>query len=485
MAQAALIPYIRQSKAKEKTISLDDQRRIIETWARNAGVALGPEVVEQGVSGSKPWRERELGGVIAACEEGRAGGVVVAFQDRLSRENGLATAEVWEALDKAGARLVAAGEGLDTATRSDDTEMLFSIKAAVARHQWKRYRANWSNAVDAAIARGVYVGQTPVGYDKDSDSKLLVKNVDEAAVREVFLGRVTGRSWNQLASGLEAAGVLTATGLEKWHINSVRSLVENPIYKGELTNGHTHYFPEYAIVTPSEWDAAQPTKDSPGARRDHGKWAVLGGLVFCEGCGHRMSPTRDARGFSYYRCQLRHCTAKARAVAGELDAFVIPAALDELARRVSERGIGQDASTEKLAGLEIAIEEAEGKRRGAAALGLNPDNAADAAVIAGLVQAVEDAKARLIEEARKTKREITVEEARAILENGTVEEKRTALGHIILEVRVARVGTRLRDEYRPADDAPVVFTAADLGEVDKSHYEASSALADRTEVTWR
>jgi DNA invertase Pin-like site-specific DNA recombinase len=474
MAQAALIPYIRQSKAKEKTISLDDQRRIIETWARGAGVALAPEVVEQGVSGSKPWRERELGGVIAACESGEAGGVIVAFQDRLSRENGLATAEVWEALDKAGARLVSAGEGLDTAT--GDQELLFTIKAAIAREAWKRFRTNWKNAVDSAVSRGVYVGQTPVGYTKDADSKLLAKNADEEAVREVFLGRVVGRSWNQLAAGLEAAGVLTATGLDRWHINSVRSLVENPIYKGELTNGHTHYFPEYAIVTPSEWDAAQPTKDSPGARRDHGKWAVLGGLVFCEGCGHRMSPTRDARGFSYYRCQYRACGAKARAVAGELDAFVIPAALDELARRVSERGIGQDADTEKLAGLEIAIEEAEGRRRGAAALGLNPDNAADAAVIAGLVQAVEDAKARLIEESRKTKREITVEQAREILESGSVEEKRTALGRIVLEVRVARVGTRLRN----ADpDAP---WTADVPPADA--YEPSTALADRTSTVW-
>jgi hypothetical protein len=56
-------------------------------------------VVEQGVSGSKPWRTRTLGKAIEACELGKAGGIVVAWQDRLSRENGLATAEVWEALD--------------------------------------------------------------------------------------------------------------------------------------------------------------------------------------------------------------------------------------------------------------------------------------------------------------------------------------------------------------------------------------------------
>ena len=149
MTDQALIPYIRQSRKKEKTISLDEQRHIIERWAKGAGIALTEAVVEQGVSGSKPWRERALGDVIARIEAGEAGGIVVAFQDRLSRENGLGTAEVWEALDKARARLVAAAEGLDTAT--GDHELLFSIKAAIAREQWKRFRANWANARRNAV----------------------------------------------------------------------------------------------------------------------------------------------------------------------------------------------------------------------------------------------------------------------------------------------------------------------------------------------
>ena len=136
-----LIPYLRQSRRKERTISIEEQRREIQHWAAANEVRLAPEVVEQGVSGSKNWRERALGEAVDACARGDAAGVIVAWQDRLSRENGLATAEVWEALDRAGARLVCAAEGLDTA--SGDQEMLFTIKAAIARDQWKRYRANW------------------------------------------------------------------------------------------------------------------------------------------------------------------------------------------------------------------------------------------------------------------------------------------------------------------------------------------------------
>jgi hypothetical protein len=45
------------------------------------------------------------------------------------------------ALETAGGRLICVGDGLDTAT--GDHEMLFTIKAAIARDQWKRHRANW------------------------------------------------------------------------------------------------------------------------------------------------------------------------------------------------------------------------------------------------------------------------------------------------------------------------------------------------------
>jgi hypothetical protein len=44
------------------------------------------------------FRQALLGDAVTACERGEAEGIVVAWQDRLSRESGVATAEVYEAL---------------------------------------------------------------------------------------------------------------------------------------------------------------------------------------------------------------------------------------------------------------------------------------------------------------------------------------------------------------------------------------------------
>jgi hypothetical protein len=77
-----LIPYMRQSRRKERTISIEEQRREIVRWAAENKVPLADEVVDQGVSGSNQWRERALGQAVDACGRGEAAGVIVAWQVR-------------------------------------------------------------------------------------------------------------------------------------------------------------------------------------------------------------------------------------------------------------------------------------------------------------------------------------------------------------------------------------------------------------------
>jgi site-specific DNA recombinase len=503
MTDKPLIPYIRQSRSKERTISLDEQRHTIERWAKGAGVLLTEAVVEQGVSGSKPWRERALGAVIAQIEAGEAGGICVAFQDRLSRENGLATSEVWEALDKAGARLVAAGEGLDTAT--GDQELLFTIKAAIARDQWKRYKANWKAASDQAVVRGKYQGVTPVGFNRNGDGTLR-QNADAPAVRQVFIQRASGRSWNHLASDFEAAGVepvsyrharenieearkkedakkierfeATLAAGPRWHINSVRSLIGNPIYKGSLQNGIEHHFPKYAIVTPSEWQRAQPDREDPGARRDHGKWAVLGGMVFCAGCGGRMTPnrtTRNGKTYSYYKCPNRTCSEKAYAPAEELEALVVESALATFEQIVASGAVrmGHDTDVEKQTALEQEIDDAKARRR-AAALALDPNDAEDVAVLESLTEAVEVAKAALTDEVGSARTTVTPEQWRDSWDAWSIEERREALAHILDRVVVSKTGSRW-----------VEGTTTDEMLTGTGKVEPSKALGDRVQVEYR
>jgi site-specific DNA recombinase len=271
-----LVPYMRQSRAKERTISIAEQRRDIERWAAANGVPLAPEVIEQNVSGSKPWRDRALGQAVDASERGEAAGIVVAWQDRLSRENGRATAEVWEALEAAGARLVCAAEGLDTA--SGDHEMLFSIKAAIAREQWKRHRANWERARRSAIERGVFTGRAPIGYRSRRGQPLNIVPREAAKVRVAFELRAQGASFSLIA------------GRFRWSHSTTRQLLANEAYLGVARHGP--YRNEHAhepIVSRELFDAVQAARTAqpipPGNTTRH---LILLGLARCAGCGKTL-----------------------------------------------------------------------------------------------------------------------------------------------------------------------------------------------------
>jgi DNA invertase Pin-like site-specific DNA recombinase len=359
MAERLLIPYLRQSRKKEVTISLDDQRAAIRAWAEREGVELAAEIVEWGVSGSKPWRERELGGAVEACERGQAAGIVVAWQDRLSRENGLATAEVWQALEKAGVRFVAVGDGIDTAT--GDHELLFSIKAAIARDQWKRYRANWINARRNAIERGIHPSTyVAVGYRRNQlEPRLqgaarasmtreqrwadpvvgqLVPGEQAEQVRALFTLRAAGGSWSECARLMESRGVPNRKGELFWLLSAVQAIIRNPVYRGEASlrskgkQGGDFVNPEAhePIVDAILWRKAQPKQGKP---RRSSEGALLAGILRCASCRRKLSPSGH-----YYRCRPRMvtgpaCPAPASAPRVELEALVTRGFFDWLAYR--------------------------------------------------------------------------------------------------------------------------------------------------------
>lgn len=335
-----LIPYLRQSRAKERTISIDEQRRDVRRWAEAAGAELAPEVVEKNVSGSKSWRERALGEAVDACERGEAAGIIVAFQDRLSRENGAATAEVWEALDRAGARFVSAGEGIDTAT--GDQEMLFTIRAAIARDQWKRYRANWERARRSTIERGIPASRAPFGYRKARGKRLEVDPRAAGKVLEAF--------------ELRAAGVpMTEVGRRfGWSHSTARQILANDVYLGVLRHGEFVNEAAHDPIVPRDlFDAVQATRTTqpvpPGeTTRDR----LLTGLARCGGCGRTLKvvrrPRSDGTYVASYYCKNAAsdpCPSRAYVHADDLDCHVaewFAGALVSVPRMIDVVAAGRD-----------------------------------------------------------------------------------------------------------------------------------------------
>lgn len=347
-----LVPYIRQSRSKEVTISLDEQRRAIEAWAAVNGRDLAEPIVEQGVSGNKHWSKRELGQAIHLCQEGRASGIIVYDQSRLTREGYLGTAEVWTAIYDAGCRIVESTGGEIDRTK-------YVIMAEMNRLAWEQYERRGKDARRNAIERGVHIGPRPLGYrkvkDKHGKSQPLEINPDEAPiVQAAFEARAGGGSWT------DAAAILTEGTGKPWSLKATSKLLANRTYLGEVRSGkltpNSHAHP--ALISPRLFKRVQDSRESRERHKTR-ELGLLSGVIFCAACGHRLSQDCTKRSdlrTDFYRCGNQGaCKARATVTHKVAEPYVERLALEHL-------GAVQYSTTEQgpsTAELEAALEAAE------------------------------------------------------------------------------------------------------------------------------
>lgn len=346
----ALHGYIRVSKTNgrsgDRYISPHEQERSIRMAAARLRVELvEPMVVDEDVSGSLPAEKRRLGDVLDAIENGESEGIIVSNVDRLTRGSKLVEARIFDRLDKARGRFVAADENIDSdAPGSEDS---LDMLALMARSQWRRYKRNWAKATRNAVERGLTCrAHVPFGYVRDPETRRLVVVPEEAdALRHAYAMRAQGANWSEVAEYLNSTGLEPRVGWAKdreqpakrrFIGRSVARMLGNDIYTGvahvgELVNPDAHE----PIVTRAEWQAAQSEKPGRLCRSPEG--TRLAGIARCAGCGGRLTPSR---GVNRYKCMSRSngppCTAQAYARMDDLDGLVVKRFLEHYAEAIGQ-----------------------------------------------------------------------------------------------------------------------------------------------------
>ena len=73
-----------------------------------------------------------------------------------------------------------------------DDELVTTVKAMIARREWREKRQVRMKSVENTIARGVHLS-APYGYAKGPDKRLVVMPAEAAQVRRAFELRADGR----------------------------------------------------------------------------------------------------------------------------------------------------------------------------------------------------------------------------------------------------------------------------------------------------
>jgi site-specific DNA recombinase len=287
-----------------------EQRKQIEGWAKLKSVQVAEWHEDIDVSGGK-LRRPGLDPIIARIESGASEGVIVAKLDRLSRLGVSDALKSVERITDAGGSIAAIDLGIDPTTPFGEFGM--TIMLALARMERRRLSDSWLTARANAVARGAFVGPTPLGFKK-GDSGALVPGEDAAAVRRAF----------EISSEAGLDIVLefcrSTWPARFWNVTAVRKLLANRVYLGDVVSGD---FTGREVIEPLVGEDIWYRAQHDITHRSASGTYPLSGIARCAECGGGLTGHKSGKvPKRSYCCVTPDCTRKVHLLAEPLEELV-------------------------------------------------------------------------------------------------------------------------------------------------------------------
>lgn len=313
----------RDDELQGESNSISNQKRILENYARQQGLTNIKHYTDDGISGTRFDRP----GFQAMIEEVRNGNVGVICLKDMSRfgRDYLQVGLYTELLRKAGVRLIALNDNVDTLKGEDEfTPFRNIINEWYAKDTSKKIRS----AFQAKNMAGKHTASSPTyGYLKSPDDKeqWIIDPVAAPIVKRIFKLAMEGKGPYQIAKILSDEQIdipayhQQKLGIGLWQTREIKNpktwisstivhILENPVYLGHTCNFKTrkHFKDKKShYVNKKEWTIIENTHEAiidketfenvqrmrANIRRYPDGWGEthpLSGLVFCADCGSVM-----------------------------------------------------------------------------------------------------------------------------------------------------------------------------------------------------
>jgi hypothetical protein len=182
------------------------------------------------------------------------------------------------------------------------------------------------SAFKTKAQNGCYKGSfAPYGHYLKDDRKLYVRQDNTPnIVKRIFKDYLSGKGFDRIARELYEEGIPTpgqvagkADATDKWHGSSVRLILENPNYTGDLVQGRSETISvttnrrnkkeieDYiiiknsheAIITRTDFEAVQQLIKSRKKIRSQQNIHLFTNILFCADCGHGMHFKKNREGY--------------------------------------------------------------------------------------------------------------------------------------------------------------------------------------------
>lgn len=309
--------YIRISTKKDSQLtSIENQKKYITEWAAVNGYRIVRFYTDV-KSGAYTYLRNEMQQLREDIAAGRVKGIVSKEISRTSRDI-MDILELKRSLVDRGAFFISIKESYDS--RTDDDEFLLVIHAGLAQKE----RKTTSSRVKITQLMKAREGKTNVpspayGYRLTEDRQHLEPDPETSPVYRMIVDKYL-EGWGQLkiCQYLNEKGI-PAKRSKRWHTNSIRTILTNPVYLGITIYNATTLVRDSQgrqkrLVRPKEdWVIRQGTheplitkerfdriQETIRARQEKDKkeWSgekkyLLSGLLFCEVCKGKIYGSRQ------------------------------------------------------------------------------------------------------------------------------------------------------------------------------------------------
>lgn len=323
------------SKAKsyipaDESVSIENQYELLSKITMLNGWTEIKSYRDDGYSGGNFQRP----GFLEMLEDARQGLINLILVKDLSRlgrdfvEVGRYTDVIFPSL---GCRFVSVLDCLDS--EGDNTDMLH-FRSLMNDYHLKDLSGKIKSVLHAKMRQGQYIGSfAPYGYRKSEDDphKLVIDNEAATVVQRIFKLRQDGMAYGKIVAILNRENILsprwywaihygngTCRYTKLWQYATVKNILNNPVYLGNLTQNTTgtrsykdktmiyknesewivHENIHEAIISPEVWETVQERNRKAAqiaANSSPPTPSLFSGKLVCADCGSNLGVNRESQ----------------------------------------------------------------------------------------------------------------------------------------------------------------------------------------------
>ncbi|NJJ35105.1 recombinase family protein [Clostridioides difficile] len=326
--------YIRVSTDKEEQkTSLQNQKDLFFKYISDKGWDIGKMYIDI-ESGTKDKREQFQQMISDA--KNRSFDIILAKELSRIARNGKLSYEIKTLAENNNIHIITLDNAINTI---EGNTHMFGMYAWMYEQESQRISDRVKYALKSRAEKGIFKGSVaPYGY-YCKDGTLFIKNdFTPDIVRRIFNEYISGVGFDAIARNLynddipsprQIAGIKNAS--PKWHGSSVRCILENPHFAGNLVQGRTttknvtstkrNIIPveeliiventHEAIISKDDFNAVQQLIASRKRKRPSPSPHLFSNILICKDCGHGMHFKKNRKGYicgNFNKHGIKACT---------------------------------------------------------------------------------------------------------------------------------------------------------------------------------